>query len=307
MKEIKAQPILGTAMWGWTVPKEQCFEMLSYHYSQGYREVDTATNYPIDKNPEHFRLAEKILLEWFQAHGVTDLKVMMKVGSLNNMMTPDQNLSKSFLLLLLNEYQQFFGDNLHTFMIHWDNRDSLAQIEDTFEALLEARTLGLQLGLSGIKHPDFYQKVNEKYQFKFRIQAKHNLLYSKLADYAAFHEMGSYIAYGINAGGFKLDEEAYNKSSTLLARGVQIKDASALASQIRQALLEANQTGRPNIESMNHCGLIFAGYHPLIEGILLGTSRLSQLKDSLDFLSHLKQYDYQDFYDRLRKIHEKRI
>ncbi len=93
--------ILGTAMWGWTTPRETAFAMLDEWYSRGFREVDTATNYPIDRDPEHFRLAEKILLEWIAAHGVTDLEVMMKIGSVNNLRSPEHLLTKSFILMML--------------------------------------------------------------------------------------------------------------------------------------------------------------------------------------------------------------
>lgn len=63
--------------------------------------VDAAVNYPINKNPDDFRAAEHILLDWVRTHGIRDLKITMKLGSLNNLRSPEHNLSKSFLLLNL--------------------------------------------------------------------------------------------------------------------------------------------------------------------------------------------------------------
>ncbi|MCG8327512.1 MAG: aldo/keto reductase [Chitinophagales bacterium] len=293
-------PILGTAMWGWTTPKEQCFEMLTHFYEQGWREVDAATNYPINKKPEDFRLAEKILEEWVKAHGIQDLKVMMKVGSLNNMRTPDHNLSKSFLLIMLNEYQQRFDVNLDTFMIHWDNRDDIHAMQETFEAFEEAQTDGLRLGLSGIRHPELYHQLNKDTHFQFRIQIKHNLLYSDYERYQLFHESGHFITYGINAGGLKLSPERYKVNSSLAARGGNIEEAPPIVEKLNSIIATANQMpNRPAINSMNQCGMIYAYYSPGVSGILLGTSKLEQLQNSLAFHQQIKEYGYADFYQKL--------
>ena len=66
---IADELVLGTAMWGWTVDKVTAFQLLDAWYAAGQRKVDTATNYPIDRVPEHFRLAEQILAEWIRANG----------------------------------------------------------------------------------------------------------------------------------------------------------------------------------------------------------------------------------------------
>ncbi|MEN0006767.1 MAG: aldo/keto reductase, partial [Bacteroidota bacterium] len=200
--------ILGTAMWGWTTSPQQCFALLDYFYEAGFREIDAATNYPINKNPADFRKSEQILLEWIKANGINDLKVMIKVGSVNNLRTPEHNLQKSFLLVMLDEYRYLFGDNLDTFMIHWDNREDEQAIHASYEALQQAQQLGFRVGLSGIKHPAIHAKVNEQFQLDVRIQFKHNLLYSDYQRYAPFHGKQRFITYGINAGGLKLSPNA---------------------------------------------------------------------------------------------------
>ncbi|MCO6492680.1 MAG: aldo/keto reductase [Phaeodactylibacter sp.] len=297
--------LLGTAMWGWTVPRATCFDLLDRFYRAGFREVDGATNYPINKKPEDFRKAENILLEWIKAHEVQDLKVMMKVGSVNNLRTPENNLAKSFLLMLLDEYRSEFGPNLDTFMIHWDNRQEEKGIRESLEALAIAREQGLRTGLSGIKHPGIYARLNQEFSLDFRIQAKHNILQSDYSRYQAFHGRAGFIAYGINAGGVKLDPGQYRADSSLRARGGNVAEEHPLTEKLQAILKEANQRGgRPPVSSFNHCGLAFACHSPDMEGILLGVSRPEQLEDSMSFFEALRTYGYQDLYDSLKKLTE---
>ncbi|MCB9288373.1 MAG: aldo/keto reductase [Lewinellaceae bacterium] len=298
--------ILGTAMWGWTTPRAACFELLDDFYRHGFREVDGATNYPINKRPEDFRKAENILLEWIKAHEIKDLKVMMKVGSINNMRTPENNLSKSFLLMLLDEYRNLFGSNLDTFMIHWDNRAAEAEIRESLEALARARELGVRAGLSGIKHPEAYAQLNKEFGFNFRIQFKHNILQSDYPRYKPFHGKAGFITYGINAGGIKLDPKEYGRGSSLMARGGKTEEEPAIARPLKAILGKATRAeGRPGVSSFNHCGMTFAYHSPDVTGILLGASTSKQLKDSLEFFSALKTYNYRDLYERLKELHEK--
>ena len=299
-------PILGTAMWGWTTTRETCFGLLDNFYQAGFREVDGATNYPINKKPEDFRKAENILLEWIQAHQVQDLKVMMKVGSINNLRTPDNNLSKSFLIMLLDEYRNALGDNLDTFMIHWDNRSEEGPIRESLEALAIARDSGLRIGLSGIQHPDIYARLNRDFGMDFRIQIKHNLLHSDYTRYEAFHGKAGFITYGINAGGIKLAPGLYREDSSLKTRGGNTDEEHPLANPLRDILHEINlETERPAVSTFNHCGLAFAYHSPDVDGILLGVSSPKQLEDSLHFYGALKTYDYRDLYQRLKKLNEK--
>ena len=70
--------VLGTAQWGWNVSAREAFGLLDAWLQAGFRAVDCATNYPINRNPADFRAAEKILLEYVRAHGLHDLRVTMK-------------------------------------------------------------------------------------------------------------------------------------------------------------------------------------------------------------------------------------
>ena len=295
---MKTDLILGTAMWGWTVEQATAFELLDAFYHAGYRKIDAATNYPINKTPKDFRHSEKILETWINTNGISDLEIIMKVGSLNNMRTPDHNLTKSFLLMNLDEYQHRFGKNLQTFMIHWDNRDNPAEIRTSLEAFAIAQEQGLQPGLSGIKHPDIYAKLNQEFGFSFQIEMKHNLLYSDYTRYASLHDQAQFLAYGINAGGLKLKTTAYSDVSSLKARGGKTNTLHPIAEALQQ-LVEKNS---PKLSTFNDCGMVFAALHPGIRGILIGPSRIAQLENTLAFNKKLKESEFNTIYQELQSL-----
>jgi aryl-alcohol dehydrogenase-like predicted oxidoreductase len=270
--------ILGTAHWGAKTDAPTAHLLLSAFYEAGGREVDTATNYPINKIPADFRKAEKILKEWITAHGVSDLKITAKVGSIDNMRSPDHLLTQSFLLMCVDDYLRLFGANLDTFMIHWDNRDKITEIRESMQALAFAAEQGLRPGLSGIAHPWLYAKANEDFGLDFRIQLKYNVLESKYEHYMPFHGARRFIAYGVNAGGAKLGaDERLDFLKPLIEKANQRKD-------------------RPPVEHFFQVGLLFAYLHPDFEGILIGPSSVPQLEGNLTFFRGLKDHDYTDFF-----------
>lgn len=295
--------ILGTAMWGWTTSRETAFALLDEWYAKGFREVDGATNYPINRQPEDFRRAENILLDWIKTHGVTDLEVMMKIGSVNNLRTPEHVLTKSFVLMMLDEYGYLFGKNLGTLMVHWDNREGVEAIGETLEALQTAIEKGLQVGLSGIRHPEIYAALNQDFQLDFRIQIKHNVLQSDYGRYAPFHGRRRFIAYGINAGGLKLDPALYAENSSLKARGADPDNLQPQVEKLNRIVAEANRSAsRMAITAMYQIGLIYAFYQPDMQGILLGVSNLEQLKTSIDFYNLLNHNDYHDVFEKISSL-----
>jgi aryl-alcohol dehydrogenase-like predicted oxidoreductase len=141
--------ILGTALWGWTIPENTCFEILDEFYKNGFRGIDTATNYPINKDPKFFRFAEAVIMKWIEANGINDLKITIKAGSIDNSGLPENNLTYSFLIMSHEYYREKFEDNLDTFMVHWDNRDDEESILKTIDSLKIIRKK-CKVGLSGM-------------------------------------------------------------------------------------------------------------------------------------------------------------
>ena len=291
--------MLGSAQWGWNVNRETAFGLLDAWLGAGHLHIDTATNYPINKNPADFRAAEKILLEYIQAHGLRNLAITTKIGSLDNMRTPDVNLAPSFILMMAGEYRRLFENNLHGIMVHWDNRSDPPAIRETLEALAQVeKDLGIRPGLSGIKYPESYLEANNELGLSFDIQLKHNVLQSDLGRYSPFFsgKGNRFFAYGINAGGMKL-EGPYPAGSTYLARGGDPENEALRLNKIRERLPHWNTTAvRPPVRTMNHLGLIAAGFHPRLHGLVLGFSTLHQLHESLDFWRNLEVFDYSDVF-----------
>ena len=309
--------LLGTAQWGWNTPKQEAFRLMDAWLAAGHRNVDCATNYPLNRHPADFRMAEKILREYVQAHGLRDLRVTMKIGSLDNMRSPEVNLSPSFILMMGEEYYRLFDENLRCLMFHWDNRDDATAIRASLESLARLqREAGIQPGLSGIKFPEAYLKANEELNLAFDIQLKHNVFQSDLERYKPFANHQSpinestdhqstnhrFFAYGINGGGVKLDEH-YEPDSVFLARGGQPEKVAATLEKIRNLLPDWNTAFvRPPVKTMNHIGLIYAGLHPELSGIVLGVSSVGQLRETLDFWRNLGTFDYGDVFQGLNKI-----
>ena len=111
-----------------------------------------------------------------------------------------------------------------------------------------------------------------------------------------------FFAYGINAGGVKLDEH-YTADSVFLARGGQPEKVASILDEIRDLLPRLNTASvRPPVKTMNHTGLIYAGLHPQLDGILLGVSSVDQLNETLDFWRNLEVFDYADAFSAFTKI-----
>ena len=175
MKEL----CLGTAMWGWSVSKDTAFSILDYFYGEGGRHVDTANNYPLNGNKLDYRKSPLFISEWCHSRKVVDLKVTYKIGSLCNNNISEIDLTPSHIEKQILQAIDYFGDNLHCIMLHWDKRKNRILIDDTLEYLDILYDKGIELGLSGIDEPRIYKELllNRKV-LSLNIQAKHNFLYS---------------------------------------------------------------------------------------------------------------------------------
>lgn len=293
-------------MWGWTTPKDVCHQILDFFYESGYRKVDAATNYPINKMANDFRKGEQILQEWILAHQIKDLEVCMKVGSLNNMKSPEHNLSASFLLFNREQYRQMLGSNLACFMIHWDNRNDSIAIQETLQTLASIQREGLRIGFSGLAHPEIYQAHWADYLLESPwLQLKHNLLYSDRPRYGQLADECTTFAYGLNAGGLKLSSEQYIASSALVVRSGQenpdrppVIDGLLALRQKWQSLPEA-----PALNEFYQAALLFGVKSPGIDGLILGGSSKAQLQQNLHTISRIRQVSDHPWFSDLLALH----
>ena len=90
----KKQLMLGTSKWtDWI----NCFKLLDNWPENGL--IDTATNYPINSNPHHFRLAEDILASYLKDSG-RKFRINVKIGSITNDGSSENDISKQYLINL---------------------------------------------------------------------------------------------------------------------------------------------------------------------------------------------------------------
>jgi aryl-alcohol dehydrogenase-like predicted oxidoreductase len=276
MKEL----CLGTAMWGWSVSKESAFLILDCFYEQGGRYVDTATNYPLNGNILDYKKAVEILSEWCEKRIINDLKITCKIGSVSNSNTPENNLKSEVLIQQYNWLTKLFGTNLHCIMLHWDERNSVEDINDTINILNTLEAKNVEFGLSGIKHVETYMKaLDGKFMHGLNVQIKHNFLHSSLNDYKALWSLSpKYWAYGISVSGLKLFSKDYNESSYVsLVRGDNYHE-NMLSEKLKLAIcscIEQNDC----LENIYHVAMAYAENDTRLEGYIVAPSTLEQMKD----------------------------
>ena len=94
-------PYLGTAKWGVTISKIKALKILDKFYDYGGRNIDTATNYPINSKPYDLGLALEWLIDWSYDNNIKDLKVLLKLGAVDNSGSSKTDLTFIFDLLFL--------------------------------------------------------------------------------------------------------------------------------------------------------------------------------------------------------------
>jgi len=293
--------ILGTSLWGWTVKKKECYKILDTFYDNGYRWIDTATNYPINSDKKYFRYAENLLAEWIKNNDINDLKIISKIGSVDNLGGENVNLSYSFLLMNYEYYLDKFQSCLKNIMVHWDNRDSILSIESTIDALKLINQNGIDIGLSGIKNPEHYFALKNILDIEYFIEVKHNIFSSSLEHYRMFYNNCKFIVYGINASGIKINGK-YTKLNSLIVRkrDYQSEKRIMIINKIKKLIDKYNDGTSFPITSFNHIGMIYAFNSSWVDGIIVGPSSLTQLTDSLLFFNKLKTYYTKDIFDKIR-------
>jgi aryl-alcohol dehydrogenase-like predicted oxidoreductase len=276
-------PVLGTAMWGWTVDRSRAFDLADRFYELNGRWFDTACNYPINRDPARFGLAARWLADWCTARHPIDGCVVGKVGALRNDGSDLCDLGPENLLRQFASIRDLFGPCLRVFSIHWDNRSDQAAVNETSDVLRSVLRDGYDVGLSGIKHPTLYWNALEDVAERCWIQVKLNVLSrSAYSHYAPFHGRSKFLAYGLNAGGLKLGA-TYDDASSARVRGALTSvDLSAF-----ESILESWRKDPLLPRTFNELALALVGLENRFAGVLIGPSRIDQLEESMFFLPRL--------------------
>lgn len=118
--------------------------------------IDCATNYPINKNIKDYGLALLWIEEWIKINN-KKLFIIVKIGSVDNLGTPNFDISCKKISTVSKELLDTFENSLGCISVHWDNRienKDFKLVQETVVALKEIKEKNnLSIGLSGIKNP----------------------------------------------------------------------------------------------------------------------------------------------------------
>lgn len=269
---------LGTALWGWGVSRVEAFAMLDQFAQSNGVWVDTATNYPINGVPADFGVAGSILSEWLIVNRGSPIRVMSKVGALDNSGGSSNMLDGSAVMLAHELAMQKYGSALGGICIHWDNRDNSEAIAETVGRMQDLDDSELRLGLSGIRNPELYYSAAPDLNERWWIQVKDNIQTREAYDsYATHLENAHYIAYGINMGGVK-SSQTKSYDSSLSLRGLDEPDVAVI---LRSRLANLDRAGEVFPRDLADLALIRVLCTPRLHGCIVGPRNPEQLKASL--------------------------
>jgi hypothetical protein len=296
--------VLGTALWGWGVDRTTAYKLLDQFVSLGGIVIDTATNYPINKRPEDYGLALNWIAEWLAFTGKVDVSVIAKIGAIDNLGGPTTNLTPSFILKSEEFLRDRLGSALAAIAVHWDNRgdndvDTVAIVE-TINEFARISASGLSISFSGVRHPQTYLEAAPELANKWWIQVKENALSdSARQHYTRVFPNASYLAYGINMGGIKLESPSNHSSISL--RGVA--HPSGLVERL-SSYLSSKHGLRPSPTNLNELALITSFLNPALSGVIVGPRDVAQLLSTQSFWSRLKNECSADMAARLPSLIE---
>ncbi|KLE11282.1 hypothetical protein AF79_01470 [Aliarcobacter butzleri L354] len=289
MNNIEKRLILGTALWGWGVSKKEAFLILDNFVENGGLYIDCATNYPINKNIKDYGLALLWIEEWIKINNKR-LFIIVKVGSIDNLGTPNFDLSSNNILTVSKKLIDTFGDSLGCVSVHWDNRienKDFKLVQETVVALKEIKEKNnLSIGLSGIKNPRFYYEAMPDLVDDWIIQCKENFLTQEARlNYQEYFPLAKYYAYGINMGGIKLSDE-----KSVSARIREINYSSKLKDVISTSLQD-NLIIDNGLSTVNNLNMAFIFLNTIYNGIIIGPRTVEQLISTFKTWSILSNLD----------------
>ncbi|WP_054112468.1 aldo/keto reductase [Marinagarivorans algicola] len=277
--------VLGTALWGWKVNKEEAFSLLDSYISLGGRLIDTAVNYPINKKSEDMGLAARWIGEWLAVNPSADIEIWYKLGAIDNLGSSEVGLSYDQLSRALCKGQEILHKKISIVGVHWDNRaiENFTEIKDTLRFFRGQAEQGYKIALSGIKSPHLYNKAWPEGADNWFIQVKDNVLTSDARKhYSACFPRAKYYAYGINMGGVK-SSALPTRGSSLALRGLAPQD---VVKRI-EALINKERVQAFSPKNLNEFALMRAFLIPQISGVVLGPSSVKQLEQSAFYWKNL--------------------
>lgn len=217
-RAVASSVFLGTAGWGQKVTKTEAYRILETFYGSGFRWVDTATNYPIDQNPENYGKTIEWLSDFYP--DFPELRVFVKAGSATNQGEPTQLINASYFALvfdvLVGQLEGCFGG----LGIHWDNGIGVTDRMAVIDFFSNINNCGLAIGLSGISKPEIYTVSSIAMSLPWIFQA--NL--SPVRSEQAIHELDQ-----IRSNFPKAKVYGYNLLGGIAAKGL-LKDGDRFAS-----------------------------------------------------------------------------
>ncbi len=280
--------VLGTALWGWGVDKNEAFQILDHFVEGGGTLIDVATNYPINKVASDYGRALEYISSWIRSRQHKRVQVILKLGARDNLGSSQSDLSPGRIKRIVEETHKKLGQSLFCLSVHWDNRgqtlDDYAGIKETAKELQDLNAKGFEIGLSGIKTPALYQQFFEFSHRDLWIQVKENLLTHEARDnYVQFFPDAKYLAYGLNMGGLKIGEYRSGSSNQLrnITYPVWVIDS------LRSFLTENNLY--PEVRTVSDLTLFHAYCNDGISGVILGPRTRLQLEEALGFWNKLSK------------------
>jgi aryl-alcohol dehydrogenase-like predicted oxidoreductase len=282
---VQKSLVLGTALWAWGIDRKTAFCLLDNFTNFGGKIIDTAANYPINKNPNDFGVAVKWISEWISINPGKQLYILIKVGATDNLGSSNINLLEKNIIDSVTHYKNLLGDSLQAISIHWDNRgdndiDLIKQTVLTMATLSESE---LSIGFSGVQRPDLYLKTAPQLADKWWIQVKENITTNTARlFYQKYFPNAHYLAYGINMGGLK--DTTPTKKSSMALRGINY--SHRLAEKLSK-FLHSHHGLKPAPKNLNELALALSYINPYLSGIIIGPRNLQQLNNTMEFWNQL--------------------